>query len=91
MRVSHVLVAIAATFLVTSEAFSTTTGSNKVEISKVALSGGPSQRMLRTHHNIYEDDEDEGERGLDLAKMETMMANKMTAMEYAENLVFVED
>ncbi|RLN45299.1 hypothetical protein BBI17_009916 [Phytophthora kernoviae] len=64
MRLSHVLVAIAATFLVTSEALSTITDSNEAKISKVASPGGPSKRMLRTHHNTYEDDEDDEERGL---------------------------
>ncbi|KAF4315106.1 hypothetical protein BBO99_00002630 [Phytophthora kernoviae] len=64
MRLSHVLVAIAATFVVTSEASSSITGSISAETSRVAVSGGPSQRMLRTHHTTYEDDEDEEERGL---------------------------
>ncbi|KAF4314758.1 hypothetical protein BBO99_00009020 [Phytophthora kernoviae] len=92
MRLSHVLVAIAATFLVTSEAFSTTTDSNEAEISKVALSGGPSQRMLRTHHNIYEDkedeedEEDEEERGLSSLKMKFMRSQGMSADDYAEKL-----
>ncbi|RLN51432.1 hypothetical protein BBP00_00009896, partial [Phytophthora kernoviae] len=83
MRLSHVFVAIAATFLVTSEALSTTTDSNQVKISKVASPGGPSQRMLRTHHNTYEDDE---ERSLDPKAMKKMMKSKMSAKDYAKNL-----
>ncbi|RLN55634.1 hypothetical protein BBJ29_009006 [Phytophthora kernoviae] len=78
MRLSHVFVAIAATFLVTSEAFSTTTDSNEAEISKVALSGGLSQRMLRT----YEDEE----RGLGKIEMKLMRLNGKTADDYAEKL-----
>ncbi|KAF4314660.1 hypothetical protein G195_011607, partial [Phytophthora kernoviae 00238/432] len=86
MRLSHVLVAIAATFLVTSEAFSTTTDSNQAKISKVASPGGPSQRMLRTHHNTYEDEEDDEERGLGNIKMKLMASIGMSADDYAEKL-----
>ncbi|RLN50186.1 hypothetical protein BBJ29_000479 [Phytophthora kernoviae] len=50
MRLSHVLVLIAAAFLVTSEAFSTTTDSNQATISKVTSHAGPSQRFLRIYH-----------------------------------------
>ncbi|KAE8968064.1 hypothetical protein PR003_g29107 [Phytophthora rubi] len=46
MRLSQVLVVIAASFLVTSEAISTTTDSNQVE----KLTSLGDQRLLRTHY-----------------------------------------
>ncbi|KAF4316253.1 hypothetical protein BBO99_00009609 [Phytophthora kernoviae] len=93
MRLSHVLVVIAATFLLTSEALLATTDSNQVKISKVTSPGGPSQRMLRTHHNTYEDDEgneDDEERALTKKKMKKKMKNKMTVDGYANKLSIAE-
>ncbi|RLN57289.1 hypothetical protein BBJ29_009403 [Phytophthora kernoviae] len=93
MRLSHVLVAIAATFVVTSEASSSITGSTSTETSRVAVSGGPSQRMLRTHHNTYGDDEDDEERGLTPKAMESMKSMKAegkTVDDYAKELGIAE-
>ncbi|KAE9000215.1 hypothetical protein PF010_g13231 [Phytophthora fragariae] len=61
MRLSQVLVLIAASFLVASEAHSTTTESNQVKLSEVASPSGPNQRLLRTHQQIVEDEDDSSE------------------------------
>ncbi|KAG3105802.1 hypothetical protein PI124_g6746 [Phytophthora idaei] len=49
MQLSHVFVVIAAIFLASSEALSH---------SNVASSSIPNQRLLRTHHGHYADEEE---------------------------------
>lgn len=61
MRLSQVLVVIAASFLIGSEALSTSTDSNQVKLSEVASPSGHSQRLLRTHPKIVEDEDDSSE------------------------------
>ncbi|KAG7394193.1 hypothetical protein PHYBOEH_005557 [Phytophthora boehmeriae] len=82
MRLSHVLVVIAATLLLTSEAISAA-NSNPATASEVASPGGTSQRLLRIHHMVYEDDE---ERALTPAKMKRMKKAGMTKEDYASEL-----
>ncbi|KAG6621280.1 putative secreted RxLR effector protein [Phytophthora cinnamomi] len=57
MRLYQVLVLIAASFLVASDALSTTTASDEVD--------GPNQRVLRTHtqFKVTEDESNTEERG----------------------------
>ncbi|KAG7387113.1 hypothetical protein PHYBOEH_008371 [Phytophthora boehmeriae] len=99
MRLSHVLVVIAAAFLVTSEALLTASDSNQVKLSEVSSPQAESQRFLRTRHTTYEDDdndeddendendEDENEeRALTQLKMKNMKKDKMTADDYAQKL-----
>ncbi|GMF46749.1 unnamed protein product [Phytophthora fragariaefolia] len=56
MRLSKVLVLIVSSILVTSEALSTSTDSKQPQISKVASPSGSSQRFLRTHASVVEDE-----------------------------------
>ncbi|KAG7394275.1 hypothetical protein PHYBOEH_005412 [Phytophthora boehmeriae] len=97
MRLSHVLVVIAAAFLVTSEALSTITDSNQIKLSGVEVTSQQSQRVLRTHHTIDEDDEededdededeeDDEERALTTTKMWRMKNKGMSAMDYAKKM-----
>lgn len=78
MRLSQVLVLIAASLLFTSEALSATMDS---KISKVTSPGASSQRLLRVHHSTVEDDDDSEERGLT-----SKYAEKLAA--YADDLGF---
>ncbi|KAJ8528581.1 hypothetical protein ON010_g14748 [Phytophthora cinnamomi] len=73
MRLSQVLVVIAASVLVTSEALLTTTDSNQVKTSKVA-SLGSGQRLLRTHPMVAEDEDDSEERVLSEAQIKAICA-----------------
>ncbi|KAG6951215.1 hypothetical protein JG688_00013824 [Phytophthora aleatoria] len=58
MRLSQVIVVIAAALLATSDALS---DFNAASISNVASASDPSQRLLRTHH-AYDTTADEEER-----------------------------
>ncbi|KAE8966594.1 hypothetical protein PF011_g27879 [Phytophthora fragariae] len=73
MRLSQVLVMITASFLVTSEALSTATDSNQAKIVKVTSPTVPSQRLLRTHHKVVDDEDDSfEERGLSNSVLESI-------------------
>ncbi|OWZ18849.1 RxLR effector protein [Phytophthora megakarya] len=54
MRLYHIFAAIAASFLFTTHAFSTTATNNQVKIVKVASPGISNQRFLRAHHRVDE-------------------------------------
>ncbi|KAL4146808.1 hypothetical protein PRNP1_010564 [Phytophthora ramorum] len=87
MRLSHIFVVIAATFLLAS---ATSTDSNQAKISQASLPEGPSQRLLRTHPTTYEDDDSE-ERGgpptmLEKLNFKLMKRAGKTADDYAEEL-----
>ncbi|KAG7402308.1 hypothetical protein PHYBOEH_000016 [Phytophthora boehmeriae] len=88
MRLSYVLVVIAATFLLASEAFSTTADSVQGKISDVASPDSPTQRLLRTHHAAYEDGE---ERALTLKKMKRMRKEGKTKEDYAAKLKITDE
>nr|AGZ84875.1 RXLR-class effector Avh247-like protein [Phytophthora foliorum] len=90
MRLSHVLMVMAATFLLASEAFATTTDSNQAKIAQVTSPEGSSQRLLRNHPTTYEDDDSE-ERGgpptrLERLNFKVMRRAGTTADDYAETL-----
>ncbi|KAE8969920.1 hypothetical protein PF005_g20635 [Phytophthora fragariae] len=76
MRLSQVLVVVMASFLAASEAHST---SNHVKLSEVAKPSAPSQRFLRTHHQIVEEEDDSSEERITARQMEKLQA-------YAEGL-----
>ncbi|KAE8883570.1 hypothetical protein PF005_g15334 [Phytophthora fragariae] len=81
MRLSQVLVTIAASFLVRSEALSTSTDS---KLSEVGSPSGPSQRLLRTHPRFVEDEDDSSEeRGLSAHQWKQLQA-------YAENTLGID-
>nr|AGZ84877.1 RXLR-class effector Avh247 [Phytophthora lateralis] len=87
MRLSHISVVIAATFLLAS---ATPTDSNQAKIVQARLQEGLSQRLLRTHPTTYEDDDSE-ERGPSPTLLEKLNFKRMrmagtTADEYAEKL-----
>ncbi|KAG3102103.1 hypothetical protein PI124_g7558 [Phytophthora idaei] len=73
MRFSHVLVVIAAAFLATTDALSTST---ETRAAQVASQDGPSQRLLRNHYTTAEDDEDsEAREGTGCREDETNMGS----------------
>lgn len=65
MRLAPLLMALAASFLVSTEALSATTETTQTKLAKVASTDAINQRLLRTNEGIdeYEDDTSE-ERGL---------------------------
>ncbi|KAE8913166.1 hypothetical protein PF008_g26939 [Phytophthora fragariae] len=71
MRLSQVLVVVMASFLAASEAHST---SNHVKLSEVAKPSAPSQRFLRTHHQIVEEEDDSSEERITARQMEKLQA-----------------
>ncbi|KAG6960474.1 hypothetical protein JG688_00009569 [Phytophthora aleatoria] len=81
MRLSQVLVAIATSFLIASEASSTTTDSTKD--ANIDSATSLSQRGLRIHP---EDNAVLEERVLSPEKMMAMMKGTMTKEKYAEKL-----
>ncbi|ETL93117.1 hypothetical protein L917_08648 [Phytophthora nicotianae] len=83
MRLSHVLVVIAATFLATTDALSTNTGIHAVN---VISHNGPSQRLLRSDYTTAEEDDDSEARALNLEKMKTMLDAGMSVDDYAFKL-----
>ncbi|EEY59370.1 PexRD2 family secreted RxLR effector peptide, putative [Phytophthora infestans T30-4] len=80
MRLSYVIVVIAASFLVTTEALSTNTG---VQAANLV---GPAQRLLRKHYTAAENDDDSEARALNTEKMKTMLKAGMTVDDYAAKL-----
>nr|AEK80604.1 Avh71 [Phytophthora sojae] len=66
MRISQGLVLLAVSFLVTCEALSSAPDSNEAKISKVASLVVPSQRLLKTHRQPVDDEEDSSEEQRDL-------------------------
>ncbi|ETL39982.1 hypothetical protein L916_08729 [Phytophthora nicotianae] len=83
MRLSRVLVVIAATFLATTDALSTNTGIHAVN---VISHNGPSQRLLRSDYTTAEEDDDSEARALNLEKMKTMLDAGMTAANSAKEM-----
>nr|AGZ84866.1 RXLR-class effector Avh247 [Phytophthora ramorum]AGZ84873.1 RXLR-class effector Avh247 [Phytophthora ramorum]AGZ84874.1 RXLR-class effector Avh247 [Phytophthora ramorum] len=87
MRLSHIFVVIAATFLLAS---ATPTDSNQAKISQASLPEGPSQRLLRTHPTTYEDDDFEERAGglstLEKLKFKSMKGKGKTQQDYAAKL-----
>ncbi|KAG2772067.1 hypothetical protein Pcac1_g17135 [Phytophthora cactorum] len=88
MRFSHVLVVIAAAFLATTDALSTST---ETHAAQVASQDGPSQRLLRNHYTTGEDDEDSEARTLDAEKMKQMWEAGTTVDAYASKLKITND
>ncbi|KAL4139908.1 hypothetical protein PRNP1_015337 [Phytophthora ramorum] len=86
MRLSHIFVVIAATFVLAS---AKPTDSNQAKIVQATLPEGPSQRLLRTHPTTYEDDASE-ERGkftaAEKALFKAMKADGETHGDYAVRL-----
>ncbi|ETN21823.1 hypothetical protein PPTG_01916 [Phytophthora nicotianae INRA-310] len=68
MRLSQVLLVIAAAMLAASDALS---DSDVASISKGALPSGPSQRLLRTHH-AYDTTADTEERAAPLERINSL-------------------
>nr|QMU24869.1 PaRXLR45 [Phytophthora agathidicida] len=83
MRLSHVLVAIAAIFLAASNALKTTDSN---QISDAASPTGHKQRFLRVDPTIIEDDDYSEERALSESKMKSMIKKLMTKEDYAAKL-----
>ncbi|KAE8880691.1 hypothetical protein PF005_g31053 [Phytophthora fragariae] len=81
MRLSQVFVVISASFLVTSEAISTTTDSNQVE----QLTSLGYQRLLRTHYYKIDEDEANTEERGPLSRDQMMALLKELDIDY--NLV----
>ncbi|ETP27598.1 hypothetical protein F442_23125 [Phytophthora nicotianae P10297] len=88
MRLTQIMLVLAAPLLFVSEVSALTTDSN--QISSVASLANPSQRFLRAHHDVIETDADFEERALTPEKMMKMMLNKMTKEEYAAKLGILE-
>ncbi|POM81134.1 Secreted RxLR effector peptide protein [Phytophthora palmivora] len=65
MRLSQVLVVVAASFLFTSEALSAKTDSHQAQIADPTLIGDLGARLLRSHHTVVEADNDSEETGFD--------------------------
>ncbi|KAG3166082.1 hypothetical protein PC128_g19804 [Phytophthora cactorum] len=88
MRLSQVLLAIAASFLFNSEALSATMDSNQAKIAKVASTGGPSQRLLRASYTPVEEVDDAEERlgGMDKFSVEHQNILKALAKKLGFNL-----
>ncbi|KAL4116529.1 hypothetical protein PRIC2_004031 [Phytophthora ramorum] len=91
MRLSHIFVVIAATFLLAS---ATPTDSNQAKIAQATLPEGLSQRLLRTHPTTYEDDDSEERVGglstLEKLKFKSMKGNGKTQQDYATKLGIAE-
>nr|AEK80660.1 Avh98b [Phytophthora sojae] len=86
MRLSQVLMAIAATFLVAGEALSTATDSNQAKLAQVALASGQSQqRHLRAHPTESE------ERALDPTTLQRMFKDGVKVDDYAATLGITDD
>ncbi|KAL4093278.1 hypothetical protein PRIC1_010712 [Phytophthora ramorum] len=91
MRLSHIFVVIAATFLLAS---ATPTDSNQAKIAQATLPDGPSQRLLRTHPTTYEDGDSEERAGglstLEKLKFGRMKGDGKTQQDYAAKLGIAE-
>ncbi|KAL4116534.1 hypothetical protein PRIC2_011987 [Phytophthora ramorum] len=91
MRLSHIFVMIAATFLLAS---ATPTDSNQAKIAQATLPEGLSQRLLRTHPTTYEDDDSEERVGglstLEILKFGRMKGKGKTQQDYAAKLGIAE-
>ncbi|OWZ11407.1 Avirulence (Avh) protein [Phytophthora megakarya] len=59
MRLSLFFVAIAASFLFTSQAFSATMDNNQAKIATLASPADPNERLLRVHPRVEEEDDSE--------------------------------
>nr|AGZ84876.1 RXLR-class effector Avh247-like protein [Phytophthora hibernalis] len=81
MRLSHIVVATMATFLLTTDAFATTTDVNQAKIAQVASLDGPRLRLLRTHPG-GNDFEERGGNSL----FKSMRKAGTTIDDYAETL-----
>ncbi|KAJ8574556.1 hypothetical protein ON010_g4655 [Phytophthora cinnamomi] len=80
MPLSQVVVVITASFLVTSEALSTTMDSDQAKVSKVVSPGASHHRLLRIHDTADEDEDtsdDSEERGLTPTQMEDYAIKKL--------------
>ncbi|OWZ09366.1 Avirulence (Avh) protein [Phytophthora megakarya] len=79
MRLSQVLVVVAASFLFASETIAVTIDSNQAKISTVAH-GGPNQRLLRRYKEPVDEEPEDDEEPDDLNNLQDLEERGKTEM-----------